>query len=96
MKTKQTKIRVKRLTTEDFIEKAFNKLFQSVGLEKWDKEFTKQDNWYTLKTWTKAESEKFKQWFIQEIKKDLKYTSRAAEKEWAWFDLMWGWKEANS
>lgn len=94
MKTKKVKIKKKRITPSDFIEKALNKLFQCVGFKEWDKEFTKQEGWYLQKTWSKSESEEFKKWFITEIKKDLKYTTTAAEKEWSWFDLMWGWKEA--
>lgn len=77
-----------------FLEKALNKMFQAVGMEKWDKEFTKQSEWYSLKTWSANDAEVYKKWFLTEIKKDLKLNKTQAEKEWGWFYLMWGWKEA--
>lgn len=76
----------------NFITKALDKMFQCVGFEKLDEEFIKQDNWFQKKTWTQEQSNEFKQWFIQECKKDLKCTKNMAEKEHNWFDLMWGWK----
>jgi hypothetical protein len=85
-----------KLSNTDFLDKAFNKLFQSVGFESWDKEFSKRQDWYLQKTWTKEQSDEFKKWFTMEIKKDLNLKKHQAEKEWAYFDLMWGWKEANS
>lgn len=85
----------KTLSTTQFLDKAFNKLFQSVGFESWDKEFSKRQDWYLQKTWTKEQSDEFKRWFTEEIKKDLKLKKHQAEKEWAYFDLMWGWKESN-
>ena len=85
----------KTLSTTQFLDKAFDKLFQSVGFKKWDKEFSKRQDWYLEKTWTKEQSNEFKKWFITEIKKDMKLKKQQAEKEWQWFDLMWGWKEVH-
>jgi len=85
-----------KLTTQDFLDKAFNKLFQSVGFESWDKEFSKREDWYMQKTWTTDQSEDYKKWFLTEIKKDLKLKKDRAEKEWQWFNLMWGWREQNN
>jgi len=82
-----------KLTTTEFLDKAFDKLFQSVGFEKWDKEFSEKPDWYLQKTWSSEQSKEFKKWFLTEIKKDLKFKKERAEKEWAYFDLMWGWKE---
>lgn len=76
-----------------FMEKALDKMFQSVGMEKWDKSFTDQPEWYSLKTWTPEQSNEFKAWFLAQIKKDLKINKPSAEKEWNWFNLKWGWKE---
>lgn len=81
------------LPTTAFLDKAFDKLFQAVGFNEWDKEFTKRNDWYLQKTWTKEQSAEYKKWFLTEIKKDLKLKKNQAEKEWAYFDLMWGWKE---
>lgn len=79
--------------TSNFLDKAFNKMFQAVGFEKWDRAFCDQENWYWQRTWTKDQSNEYKKWFITEIKKDMKLKKQQAEKEWQWFDLMWGWKE---
>ena len=84
-----------KLTTQEFLDKAFDKLFQAVGFESWDKEFTKRDDWYMQKTWTADQSNEYKKWFLTEIKKDLKLKKTQAEKEWLWFNLKWGWKEQN-
>ena len=84
-----------KLTTQEFLDKAFDKLFQAVGFENWDKEFTKRDDWYMQKTWTTDQSNEYKKWFLTEAKKDLKLKKTQAEKEWSWFNLMWGWKEQN-
>lgn len=83
----------KTQTTADFLSKAFDKMFQAVGLEKWDKEFTDQQDWYLKKTWTAEQSNDYRKWFLTEIKKDLRLKKDQAEKEWQWFNLMWGWKE---
>lgn len=77
---------------DKFLTKALDKMFKDVGLESFDKEFTEQDDWYNKKTWTKKQSEEFKKWFISEGKKDLKFNKKMMEKEYAWFDLKWGWK----
>ena len=78
--------------TDKFLEKALDKMFQYVGFEKWDREFTKQQDWYSLKSWTSNQENDYKQWFLQEIKKDLKINKQLAEKEWGYFLLMWGWR----
>jgi hypothetical protein len=77
---------------DKFVTKALDKMFTYVGFEGLDKEFTKQEDWYMQKTWTQEQSDDFKQWFITEAKKDLKFNRTMAEKEYSWFDLMWGWK----
>jgi len=79
---------------DKFLKKALDKMFQMVGFETFDKEFTEQHNdWYSQKTWSREQSADFKKWFITEGKKDLKFTKQMMEKEHAWFDLKWGWKK---
>lgn len=80
---------------DKFLSKALDKMFQAVGMEKWDKTFTDQPEWYSKKTWTENQSNEYKKWFLVEIKKDLKLNKTQAEKEWGWFFLMWGWREEN-
>jgi hypothetical protein len=78
---------------DKFIKKALDKMFTYVGFDSFNEEFTKQhDDWYSQKTWTEEQSNEFKQWFISEGKKDLKFNKQMLEKEHAWFDLKWGWK----
>lgn len=79
---------------DKFLKKALDKMFQSVGFESFDGDFTEQKDWYSKKTWTDEQATAFKNWFITEGKKDLKFTKQMMEKEHAWFDLKWGWKEA--
>jgi hypothetical protein len=78
---------------DKFVKKALNEMFVRVGAE-YDEEFVKEDGWYSKKTWTKDQREDFKNWFIKETKKELKFNKTMAEKEFAWFDLNWGWKES--
>jgi hypothetical protein len=81
---------------DKFVKKAFNKMFQMVGFESFDEKFTEQHpDWYQQKTWTQQQSDEFKTWFIAETKKDLKFNKNMSEREWAWFDLKWGWKISN-
>ena len=78
---------------DKFLTKALDKMFQAVGFEEFDKDFTEQhDDWYSKKIWTEDQSNEFRKWFIAEGKKDLKFTKQMMEKEHAWFDLKWGWK----
>jgi hypothetical protein len=66
---------------DKFLIKALDKMFQTVGFEKFDKEFTEQHNdWYSQRTWSKDQSENFKKWFIAEAKKDLKFNTKMCEK----------------
>jgi hypothetical protein len=75
-----------------FLQKSLDKLFQAVGFDKFDENFAQQENWYHKKTWSLEQEACFKQWFVDEIKKDLNFTKTMAEKEHAWFNLKWGWK----
>lgn len=78
---------------DKFLKKALDKMFQFVGFEAFDKDFTEQKDWYSKKNWTEEQANSFKTWFITEGKKDLKFTKQMMEKEHAWFNLKWGWKE---
>jgi hypothetical protein len=77
----------------EFLEKALDKMFQMVGFDGWDREFTKQPDWFTQKSWPEKDIKNYKSWFLKEIKKDLKLNKQLAEKEWSYFFLMWGWKQ---
>lgn len=82
---------------DKFVRKALDKMFTYVGFSSFDENFTKiHDDWYNQKTWTDEQSENFKKWFFNEAKKDLKFNKTMIEKEYAWFNLKWGWKVVNS
>jgi hypothetical protein len=76
---------------ESFLNTALDKMFKSVGFEHFDKDFTSQESWYTLRSWSEEDCDKFKDWFVQEAKKSLKWSKKTAEREFSYFNLMWGW-----
>jgi len=80
--------------TNKFFTNAINEMFKAVGFDGFDSEFAKQDGWYSKRAWTSEQRNKFKDWFIQSAKKDLRWSKRLAEREFAFFDFMWGWKDA--
>ena len=75
-----------------FIAKCLKKQFESVG-EKYNPKVMLKDGWYLKHTWTSKEREKFGQWFIKNIQKDLKISKKGAEQEWQYYNLMWGWRD---
>jgi hypothetical protein len=77
--------------TDKFLEKAIDKMFKAVGFEHFDKEFTKQEKWYTLRQWTSQEENEFKNWFISTAQKELRWSKKTSEKEFSYFNLMYGW-----
>jgi len=48
--------------------------------------------WCTYYTWTDEESNKFEEWAIDTLRKDMKWSKEKAEKEYGWFNLMYGLK----
>ncbi len=82
--------------TDEFIKSALDKMFQMVGFTSFDSEFAKQKEWYSQKTWSKEDREEFKKWFLKEATTKMKWGKKSAEMEFAYFDLMWGWKESEA
>ena len=76
--------------TDKFLIKALKHMFQCVG-EKYSVEFTKQDSWYTLRTWNIKQEMAYKAWFVKHAMKALAISKKTAEKEYGYFSLMWGW-----
>lgn len=89
MKSKQSKI-------DKFVYKALDRMFSMVGFDGFDESFTKQDDWYSKKSWSADDQDKFREWFIMTARKDLKWNKKCAEREFSWFNLMWGWKCVDS
>jgi hypothetical protein len=77
---------------DKFLDKALDQMFKCVGFERFDKNFTEQNHWYSKKTWSNDTHREFRVWFINTARKDLKWNKTYAEKEFLWFDLMWGWR----
>ena len=76
-----------------FQQEILDKMFKMVGFKGFDRKFTKQDDWYTKKQWTEAQSDEFFAYFIEKAQKDLKWSNRTANKEYQYFNLMYGWKK---
>ena len=53
--------------------------------------------WCTHFEWTLTEAEEYKKWWIKFWQENvsLRYSRRFLEKEWQWFNLMWGLKIKN-
>jgi hypothetical protein len=79
---------------EKFIKKVLIKMFSMVGA-KYSKEFYNQHEWYLKYSFDDEQLEKFKIFFIESAKKDLKLSNRRAESEFNWFNLCFGWKQKN-
>ena len=75
-----------------FLSKVLDMMFNMVGFKKFNKKFTTQEGWYTKKSWTLERRNEFKMFFIEEAKKDLQWSKKLAAREFAMFDLMFGWK----
>ena len=74
-----------------FLNKVLTRMFKMVGL-KFDVKYTQEEDWWLTKTWTEEQRLKFKRFFIEEARKKLRYNKKQAINEFAWFDLMFGWK----
>ncbi len=84
---------------QKFFDKIVNKMFQMVGFGSFDQKFVDKypNNWYQRKTWKNKEQEtEWKSYFIKEARNDLKISKKSAEKEYSYFNLMWGWKSAKN
>jgi len=83
-----------QIKVQNFINKALNELFKSVGFKRYDSTFVDEfpNDWFTRFAWEKETEEKFKQFFIENARKDLKLSKEKAEKECDWFLLNYSWK----
>jgi hypothetical protein len=75
-----------------FLELALEQMFKVVGFEEFDKKFTQQKDWFQKKTWSSQQEQDFKSWFVATARKKLRWSKKTAEKEFSWFNFMWGWK----
>jgi len=80
---------------ETTINNLINIMLEPYGVDmEWVKKHDYIDGtlWCSYLTWTHDESEAFKKLFIDTLRKEVRMTKKAAEKEWAWFFIMWGLK----
>ena len=90
----------KRLTREQKREKAvvdlINQMFIIAGHDvTYDDVVGRTDDWYTQWTMTVEQSEEWKKWGENYLRKNLKLNKYLAEREMAMVNLMWGLKYSN-
>lgn len=76
---------------EKFLQVILEQQFSLVG-QKYSSNFTKKKNWYTRFSWNEEQENEFREFFIVTAKRMLGLTKRAAEREFAWWNLDFGWK----
>ena len=88
----------KRYTYAQTSEDALIEMFRRVGADYavWHDTICREDHeWYNRKTWTGAEAADFRAWLVaKKLRKRHKLRKFAAEREAAYFSLMWHWKVA--
>lgn len=84
-----TGMKIKKI--DIFLTKALTKMFELIG-EVYSDDRVKEERWFSKKEWSIEKRNEFKVWFYEQAKKDLKWNKNTIEKEYCWFNLMWGWK----
>jgi hypothetical protein len=51
--------------------------------------------WFQYFTWDEEEEEEYRKWFMERFLKVHKYPKKLAEREFSWFNLMWGLKRSD-
>ncbi len=87
----------KRLTREQKREQAvvdlINQMFIIAGHNvTYDDIKDRKDNWFQEWTMTTAQSEEWKKWGADYLRKNLKVNKALAEREMMWVNLQWGQK----
>ena len=87
----------KRLSRKEKLDKSIidliNEMFRIAGHEVTYEDIKdRKDDWYTQWTMTMAKNDEWKAWVKTYLIKNLKLTSKYAEREMAMVSLMWGLK----
>ena len=87
----------KRLSRQEKIDQAIkdliNKMFEIAGHDvTYEDVIGRTDNWYTNWTMTMAQAEEWKAWGAEHLRKSLRMSKQAAEREMLWANLQWGLK----
>jgi len=77
---------------KEFLNEALDRMFKEVGFDGFDQEFANQDHWYLKKEWTKQQEDSYRDWFIEQCRKRLKFSEKQAIHEAGYFMLNWAWK----
>jgi len=89
----------KRLTREQKREQAvidlINQMFIIAGHDVTYDDVVGVEDWYTQWTMTVEQSEEWREWGENYLRKNLKLNKRLAEREMAMVNLMWGLKYSN-
>jgi len=89
----------KRLTREQKKDKAIidliNQMFIIAGHNVIYDDILGVDNWFQKYTMTVEQGEEFKKWRKKYLMKELRETSKSAEREMMWFNLQWGLTYSN-
>ena len=83
------------MNTKLIVEDCLINMFEAVGLLytfAQIEDYAKQDNWYTLQTWSKEQEEEFVSWMDAELKERTPWNKKTRAKEIGFFLLQWGWK----
>lgn len=81
------------MRNDKFIEDAINKMFEICGSTRTYQSVLveNRDGWFMEQRWKMADREQWKAWFVSTIRKRrLAYSKENAERQFEWFDLMYG------
>lgn len=81
----------RKYKNEIIVENLINKMFEFAGHQVTYEDIKdRKDDWYRQWTMTEEQNKQWKDWGISYIKKSNHFIKYRAEKEMAWFDLMYG------
>lgn len=82
----------KQKKLDEFYLRALDEMFRRVGFESYDREFTNQEWWYTLREWTLDEESDFIKWFIDDYSKTMRESKTRSKDVASMFVFNYGWK----
>ena len=82
-----------RTQREEFTMRAILKQLELAGVD--PSVLTEDKEWYSNNTISQEKADEWKQWFIAEARKTFKMPKKTAEKEFSWFNLSYGLRDAN-
>ena len=77
-----------------FALKAFKRMFRAVG-RRFSPTVPTTPDWFLARSWTPKQEVAYREWFVREARRDLRWSKRQATKEAGWFLLFYGWRIEN-